>query len=159
MEVARLFAEGLGPAPCLPESLHDVQRRAELVHKIDAPLIPDAQNVPELVAKLGARLGTIANSTMVFLPEISDGLIRLNVGLRLWAGCISAAKTIALETRSGVNTSEGRSKNMVYIEEIVRRDAIYAAGVEAAPAFKRLRGQAYSLDGVPENSIIRRFSV
>ena len=39
-----------------------------------------------------------------------------------------------------------------------RIDSIYGAGVEAPPAYKKLLKGYYSFNGVPTNSIIRRYS-
>ena len=44
---------------------------------------------------------------------------------------------------------------MLTIDSRAAQDAVYCAGVEAAPAFKRLRAQPYAMDGVPENSPVR----
>ena len=38
--------------------------------------------------------------------------IRLNLSLRLWAGCLDAAKTLSLKTQSGPNTREIRSSDI-----------------------------------------------
>jgi outer membrane murein-binding lipoprotein Lpp len=154
MEAARLFAEGLGPAPALPGSLADIQRRAEFVHQIDGRFIPNRGDVA-LFQELGARLAELAEKSRTYMPDLEDGLARVNVSLRLWAGCLSAAKTIALETSSGPNTPEGRAGLMQGIDAIAAHDPIYAAGIEAAPAFKRLRAQPYSLEGVPPASRVR----
>jgi hypothetical protein len=37
-------------------------------------------------------------------------------------------------------------------------DLVYAAGVEAAPVYKKLVKEYYSFAGVPSNSIVRRYS-
>lgn len=156
MALAYLFAEHLGRAPDLPVSLRDVDRRAELVDAVDGSFITGS-SLPEVLARLADRLRSVAEITRESLPDpdIPDGLTRVNVTLRLWAGCISAAKTIASETRSGANTPELRASIFAEIDSIADRDAIYRAGVEAAPAFKRLRKQPWSLDGVPARSPVR----
>ena len=83
---------------------------------------------------------------------------RINIALRLWSGCISAAKTIALQTKSGLNTPQIRgllfSKK---IDPTAQMDAIYREGVEAAPSFKSLRKEEYSFEGVPETSVVRKY--
>ncbi|HEX5904706.1 MAG TPA: hypothetical protein VFY50_01520 [Candidatus Nitrosocosmicus sp.] len=42
------------------------------------------------------------------------------------------------------------------IDIISKTDPIYRAGVEAAPAFKRLRNQPYSFEGVLETSPVKK---
>jgi hypothetical protein len=80
---------------------------------------------------------------------------RASIALRLWAGCLDAAKTIALETRDGPNSPELRAAAFAQIDSVAETDPIYGAGVEAAPAFKVLRRQSYSFDGVPAGSRVR----
>jgi hypothetical protein len=77
--------------------------------------------------------------------------------LRLWAGCLSAAKTIATETRDGPNTPEARAAAFAVIDSLSREDEVYAAGVEAAPTFKALHEQDYFFGGVPRTSRVRRY--
>lgn len=88
-------------------------------------------------------------------PGVEPASQRMNVLLRLWSGCISAAKMIAQSTRSGPNTSAMRANAFVAIDRVARADAIYHAGVVAAPTFKRMRDQPYSFEGVPPNSPVR----
>jgi hypothetical protein len=156
MVLALHFARTLGPTPPLPESLQRVERRAELVHRIDAPLVAHLDLV-DVVGRIATRVRDIIRVTPEFMPDVEDPIDRLNIALRLWSGCLSAAKTIAYETRSGPNDAALRARIMPEVDTIARGDPIYAAGVESAPAFKRLRGQGYSLEGVPENSPVRRY--
>ena len=65
------------------------------------------------------------------------------------------AKTIGFETRSGENTVAGRTEAFLVI--LAADDALFCAGVEARPAFKACRKQGSSLDGVPEDSAVRRY--
>ncbi len=156
MELARLLAESLGNAPALPESLRSVERRADFIHRIDGPLVvgPD---LGQIVVQIGKRVREIAEISLDYMPEVADPLVRVNIGLRLWSGCLSAAKTIALETRSGPNTPEIRTQIMRIVDSFAARDEIYAAGVEAAPTFKGIRNQGFSFEGVPGNSRVRRY--
>lgn len=78
--------------------------------------------------------------------------------LVLWSSCMSAAKTIAYKTRSGVNTPEVRGRIFVGLDRICRGSPLFRAGVQAAPAFKRGRRQRIYLDGVPEKSPVRRYA-
>lgn len=82
---------------------------------------------------------------------------RLNVVLRLWSECLIAAKTIALGTRDGQNDSKKRADNFKTIDRLASRDPVYLAGVEAAPAIKKIRKENYSFEGVPEVSPVRKY--
>jgi hypothetical protein len=90
------------------------------------------------------------------MPNIVDSLERLSITLRVWAGCLAAAKAIADETLSGPNTTAVRVELFGWIDPSAATDALFRSGVEAAPAFKTLRGESYWLDGVPDASPVRR---
>lgn len=176
MDVARVFAEYLSPAPSLPASLADPESRAALVHAIDGelvwlgthaivpedvsvvlgPVLTQEVNILAVTARSAARALEIAERTAALIPEVPDAKTRVNISLRLWSGCMSAAKTIAHETRSGPNTSEGCLRIFAeIIDPIAENDPIYAAGVEAAPAFKRLRKQPHtSLTAYPKTHVL-----
>jgi hypothetical protein len=155
MELARVFAQGLGPAPTLPAPLRAVARRAELVDAIDGSLVTGG-NIYELGFQIASRLRRVVEGSRGLVADLPDPMERINVVLRLWSGCITGAKVIAHETRSGPNSVEYRRGIVPQIEAIADQDPIYAAGLEAAPVFKILRDQTYSLEGVPENSRVRR---
>jgi hypothetical protein len=78
--------------------------------------------------------------------------------LVIWAACMSAAKTIAYKTRSGRNTPETRAKLFKAMDAAAKRSTLYRAGVEAAPLFKKRRGQRVYFDGVPAWSPVRRYA-
>ena len=44
------------------------------------------------------------------LDNLIDESQRVSIALRLWSGCLSAAKTIAIETRNGTMTPEKRKE-------------------------------------------------
>jgi hypothetical protein len=150
MDTALKWAEKIGLPPVLPKSLENVDQRARLVDHIDSKLIQNSF-LHELDAKEKAnRLNDITELSRNFISDVNDDNDIKNLLLRLWAGCMSAAKGIALETNSGPNTPERR--NMIFSKKInitSETDPIYRAGVEAAPAFKGLRNQPYSFEGVP----------
>jgi hypothetical protein len=156
MVMARVFAEALGPVPALPASLQPITRRAELVDAIDGSLVTTAGDLVDITRQIAQQIRRIEEGSRRFMPDVPDTMVRINIGLRLWSGCLSAAKTIAHDTRSGPNTPALRGRLMPEIDRIAATDAIYAAGVEAAPAFKRLRGQTYSVEGVPAGSLVLR---
>jgi DNA-binding MarR family transcriptional regulator len=156
-ETALAWARELGNAPELPASLKDPRRRAKLVDSIDAPLISGSILASLEQGEKQRRLILVAEVAASLMPEVKDTTTKSNIALRLWAGCISAAKMIALETKSGPNTPEIRDRAFTLIDSIAREDAIYRAGVESAPAFKKLRLQPISLESVPKQSAVRRF--
>src|SRR5205823_4376788 len=111
----------------------------------------------EFAAGVASRAICLAELSRALIPDVQDPVSRVNLVLRLWSGCLSAAKTIAESTRSGPNTAEERRRVFeTIIDSIAAVDIIYAAGVEAAPAFKRLADQPYFFEGVPESSCVRR---
>lgn len=151
------WAGELGGLTELPVSLKDARKRAQLVDRIDAPLISDSILAMLSPEEKQRRLAQVAQIAASYIPEVSDARSRANIALRLWAGCVSAAKMIAQETNSGPNTAEMRAKAFVQIDSIARGDNLYQAGEESAPAFKKLRLQPYFLEGVPRQSPVREF--
>jgi hypothetical protein len=87
----------------------------------------------------------------------SNEKYRKSIGLRLWSGCLSAAKVIALETRDGLNTPKMRAESFQDIDVTADRDSIFYAGVESATLFKKYSQQCYSFNGVPLSSPVRRY--
>jgi hypothetical protein len=85
------------------------------------------------------------------------GLDRCKTGeaLRVWSGCMSAAKCIALGTRNGRNWPWWRRRQARRLGELCQRDTQFARGVLAAVAFKVGRNEAWSFFGVPRDSLIR----
>lgn len=144
------------PLP-LPSTLADVQARATLILTIDKPLLVDGAGIHQWRG-FGIHLEEIGKRSEPVMPELPEDFDRVSLALRLWAGCITAAKAIRPETRSGPNNPEGRAQQFENIDALAARDAIYAAGVEAAPVFLDSRNQEYSLDGVPPDFPVRRYS-
>jgi hypothetical protein len=165
MAIAYALARGLGPPPELPPSMSDVQARARLVQAVNRPFAGEVFDLNNPLALLqgaafasGVSIKTFIDASAPLVPDVSDPIERLNVVLRLWAACLMAAKTIAHETRSGENSPDDRRKRFAMIDEAAKNDPIFEAGVEAARAFKDEMKQGYSLDGVPEDSPVRRFA-
>ena len=154
---ALAFARGLGEPPPLPEELGDVTDRAKFVIEIDGSFFTTIDQAGTFLTEFAQRLVEIDRTSGGWMRGISEALPRLNIGLRLWSGCLWAAKTIAIETRSGQNTPEMRSQAFGDIQTIGEHDPVFVAGVEAAPKFKKLREQEYSFEGVPEDSPVRRY--
>jgi hypothetical protein len=138
----------------LPEPLTDVQARAQFILKVDKPLLVDGDGIHQW-RQFGIHLEQIANDSQELMPELPEDYDRVSVALRLWAACLMAVKTIRPETRSGPNNPDGRAQAFQSIDQLAAADALYRAGVEAAPAFLDARNQDYSFDGVPADSPVR----
>lgn len=149
------LGRGLAPhAPPLPASLADVGKRAEFVNKIDRPWLVDGYGVIAW-AEMGRHLESAAAVSAAAMADVTDPLDRMSVALRVWAGCLYAAKTIANETRSGANTADARARIFTaVIDPIAADDPVFRAGVEAAPAFHAIRRKPCFLDGVPADSAV-----
>jgi hypothetical protein len=59
-----------------------------------------------------------------------------SVSLRLWAGCICAAKLVGLSTKSGPNTSQIRTSGFANVDTLATQDRTFGSGVEDAPEFE-----------------------
>src|SRR5207244_6816152 len=103
---------------------------------------------------------------MTYLTEQMDEQLRKNILLRLSMGCMDA-KAIRFRSIAGVRngvvieapmTTQHRQILFQLIDLLSKTDLIYAAGVEAAPLYKKLVKQYYSFNGVPLDSIVRKYS-
>jgi hypothetical protein len=161
MGMCWLLGLGLAPGALLPEELVSVKARARLCHQIDASMVTDfgksVEHICEDVGKHVSKLEAATAASPYFSP-LMPALERVSIALRLWAGCMSTAKTIAFKTRSGVNTVADRTRICGYIDDQAAHDIIFRAGVEAAIAFKRLRRQTVYLDGIPSSSSVLRYA-
>ena len=160
----------------LPSSLMDIEKRAKLMNEINGPLVsgnnplvaPDKMLIDLDDDEKDLRLDDIAQISMAFLTEQMDEKVRKNILLRLWTGCIEAAKAIRFNYVAGIKdgfvveapiTLQYHQALFTSLIDLHSRiDLIYAAGVEAAPAYKKLLKEYYSFRGVPSNSIIKRYS-
>ncbi len=159
MATALGWANQLGAPPQLPPSLEPVDRRAELVDAIDEPLMLHSDLHVLDRAEKESCLDDISRISRTYMTDVGDDGDRINIALRLWSGCMSAAETIAYEVKSGLNTPEKRSQVFgTIMDPMSELDQIYRAGVEAAPSFKNLRNEPYSFDGVPTSSPVRSFA-
>ncbi|OPY38189.1 MAG: hypothetical protein A4E35_00611 [Methanoregula sp. PtaU1.Bin051] len=161
METALRWANELGPSPTLPSSLQDVTERSKLVYAINTSnlansLFADFHRNLSIVEKAKCQ-NAIARLSRAYMSDVTDDKVLVNISLRLWSGCLSAAKTIAFQTMDGPNTPEKRELIFTQIEFNAQEDPIYRAGVEAAPTFKRLLKEGYSFEGVSKNSVVRRY--
>lgn len=99
----------------------------------------------------------IADKSKSYMSEDLDDNIRKNILLRLWAGCMDAAKNIALETMDGTNSPVTRKEGFFLIDLFAKLDPIYRSGIEAAPSFKKLQRQHYSFAGVSSGSAVTNY--
>jgi hypothetical protein len=160
----------------LPSSLIDVEKRAKLVNEINVPLVRGKNNNNSLTSDMmlkdlddnekNLRLDDMAQISMSYLTEQLDDKIRKNTVLRLWVGCIDAVKAIRFSSVAGIKdgivveapiTIANRQSLFTLIDLLSKTDLIYKAGVEAAPAYKKLVNQHYSFNGVPSNSVVRKY--
>ena len=98
------------------------------------------------------RLGKALRIADSFLTDKISEISKKGVILRLWSGCLDAAKSAATETLDGTTSPETRKEHFFQIDVFARWDSIYRAGVETAPALKKRRKQYYSFDGYPDHS-------
>jgi len=85
-----------------------------------------------------------------------DEKVRLNLSVRLWAGCLDAANTLALKMPSGPITGEMRSTVFTEkIDALASKDSIYKKGVEIACMWRP--SPIISFDGVPKSSPARKY--
>jgi hypothetical protein len=134
MRTVRKWSQALGNPPRRyhsQRSKYTKEKIALIVDLFDADIVQDT-NLHTLTKKEARK-------------RIDD---IIKVILRWWSGCMAMAKTIALETRDGPNTPTKRKRLAKKIYNIAKHDRIFADGVLAAVAFKNLRSQKFSLDGI-----------
>jgi hypothetical protein len=155
----------------LPLSLVDIEKRAKLLNEINTSLVKGKNGQDKMLIDLDIpekdrRLNEIAQISMSYLTEQIDDIRRKNILLRLWTGCIEAAKAIRFTYVAGITNGvvieapisiEYRQSLFNLIDLMSKTDLIYGSGVEAAPAYKKIVKEYYSLNGVPSNSIVRKY--
>jgi hypothetical protein len=94
-----------------------------------------------------------------FISEPLDDIQKISISLRLWSGCLGAAKAISAATQDGKNSPDSRKVAFEVMDTVSALDQCYKAGVETAPIWKELINQKSDVffDGVPENSPVRRY--
>ncbi len=115
-----------------------------------------AENVERLV--MPAIMG---GADPAFIFRSSPRLLGLNEeeagrSLRVWSGCLSAAKIIAIGTRSGRNWPWWRRRLSLSLDSSYGVDPYFDIGAMSAVAFKIGREEPYSFLGIPRLSFIRR---
>lgn len=157
------LAQQLGSPPKLPDSLKDLQAAVTFLDYIDSEKIGDlfySLKPDEFIVKVGEL-------TREKIPDINDGNTRANIACRLYAGCLDSAKTIRdsyVQWYPG-GTKEDRPITPKMREEAwyqlmkprSKGDALYKFGVELGPALRKIREQRVYLEGIPSDSIVRRY--
>jgi hypothetical protein len=146
----------------LPRSLQDVETRAILIDKIDMPLTLENNTANLLLEHMSPderefRIKKVLGIGNSFLLDQISETSKKNIILRLWSGCLDAAKSIAVQSRDGLTSPEIRKEHFFQIDLFASWDLIYRAGVESAPPFKRRRKESYKFEGVPNDSPVRRY--
>jgi hypothetical protein len=150
----------LGPCPRLPDSLKNADHTARFIDYIDSQIINPFRSLKteEFILK-------VIELTREKIPDISDGKVRANITMRLWAGCMDSAKTIR-NTYVDKSSPDGtlpytpeKRKNAWYqkMKPKSEEDSIYKYGVELGTVFRKIRGQPSYLEGIPKDSIVRRY--
>lgn len=139
----------------IPEKLVDLTERARFLNEIDGSMVSDFNlPLPDMCSHIGQHIKKVAMECWKWFPSTWTIFNQLGFSLRLWAGCMDAAKTIAYKTAASVNDDgDERQRLISLIEGKSKYDLVYGAGVEAAPAFKRLRKQRVYAEIRPATSL------
>jgi hypothetical protein len=139
-------------ADVFPDGLNDPSAVALFVDEVDKPLFVDGNGAWDWF-RAGEYLQHMAEAGRKVFPDMPDPA-PLGIALRLWAGCIWAAKVIDRPTISGAERHRHFTQD---IDPRAHADRAFSAGVEAAVALNALRGSSKpNLDGVPPDSPVRR---
>lgn len=162
----------------LPHKILDLFKRAKFIDYVDTTIMAnvrlwDYYNKPiDLEVFLNRLVNEPIISNLLYCPNhrVTEHT-RVGLILRLWCGCIDAAKMIRLTstltarnyafwkiTCERLVTPSERKRDSFHIDTLSQNDPIYCAGAEVGPALKSLRRQYYSLEGVSRESVIRRYS-
>lgn len=161
----------------LPHTIENLSKRAKFIDHIDTRLMASVKlwDFYSKPVDLEVFLNRLANeatiNNLLYYPSHKiTKHDRISLILRLWCGCIDAAKMIRLTsvltarnysfgkiTCEKAITSCDRKRDSLCIDILAQNDPIYCAGAEAGPVFKSLRKQYYSVDGVSRESVVRRY--
>ncbi|MFL6320256.1 MAG: hypothetical protein ACJ72Q_07265 [Nitrososphaeraceae archaeon] len=163
MSIAYEWSKPLEAIDSIPESLHDVINRAKYLDFVYKNMIAGSK-LWELNNKqqIESFLTKIDEGSIPWIYDIADGKQRINITLRLWAGCLDAAKYLQdkyVSRRNDGTVSEAiitpdmRAKAFKKtINPKASLDTIYYTGVEAAPVLRKIREQPTYSDGIPSDS-------
>ncbi len=154
VQLTILFANHLVSPPALPGSLASMnadEKADLLIAVMDKPLVeqlPLNSSDFQPYLQIATLVGRIASMTAGPIHDVPEPLNRVNLMLRLWAGYMHAAKTIANGTRSGGNTDETRKEGSLEIDRYSASDPVYAAGVDAVVVVKTKLKESFTFAGV-----------
>ncbi|MGB6673243.1 MAG: hypothetical protein WBE34_12490, partial [Candidatus Nitrosopolaris sp.] len=172
------LARTIGQIRPLPRSVQNITVRAALVNHIDSNVIANTRiwtmnhsgQILAYPGNLAIFLNRTANESSSYIPDVNDVKDLVSMALRLWVGCIEAAKMIrfssVIESNEfsfgkvsfeRIRTGRDRRIESLYINSLASMDILYLAGAEAAPELKKLRKEYYSLEGVSQNSPVRGY--
>ena len=84
-------------------------KRAKLVNEIKTPLVKGENQLANIkmltdldATEIDSRFNEIAQISMPYLTEQISDKLRKNILLRLWTGCMEAAKAICFTSVSGI---------------------------------------------------------
>jgi hypothetical protein len=167
MAIVYEFSKLLGPIDSIPESLQAVIKRAKYLDFVDRKMIAGSRLWEFNKQQIESFLANMDKESIPWIYDIADGKQRINVTLRIWAGCLDAAKNLRDKYVSRRNDgavseetilSEMREKAFKEsIDTKASSDPIYYAGVEAAPVLKRLRNEPIFSDGIPSDSPVMNY--
>ena len=134
MVVALIWGHEFSGTARLPSRLRDVSRRLALVEEVN-DLFKGGKDLvaysPDQKAAFVEDVGQRATKHLT----LRGPKRRAGISLRLWSGCLWAAKTIATETRSGQNDAPMRFQVCFELDLLSERDSVFRAGVETAVPF------------------------
>ena len=156
------LAKKLGPCPELPDSLKDVHNAATFLDFTDQKIVPFFRTL-----KTEDYLLKVDELTKEKIPDVSDGNTRANITFRLYPGCFDSAKTIrdtyvyyypnGIKEDRPIPPKERENAWYQLMKPRSEEDALYKFGVELGPILRKIRGQSVYLDGIPNDSIVRRY--
>jgi hypothetical protein len=96
MNTALRWANEIGPPPALPPCLLDARERAKLVRDVNTEALANAlfkgYQDQLSVQEKGQCLSEVAELSKIHLPTVADPAMRSNISVRMWSGCLAAAR-------------------------------------------------------------------
>jgi hypothetical protein len=139
----------------LPPSIEkDIDARATLLRRINSDL--DFSHFTENIKK-SEYFSKLVKTARSLIPDFSGTDTQI-VGLilRLWAGCISAAKILSDKDATGnMLDAKFRSDASKVIDAYANQDGVYLAGVQSASTYRAIEKEQCIFDGISEESHIR----
>jgi hypothetical protein len=184
MTILYQWAKECGDIPQLPETLRlDCMKRCKLVHFVNQQLLkmrtanihfPKILLQPDEKDRFIRILEENEDTIQSILNDVWNDRERVNIALRLWTGCLCAAKECRRTSvyehnpdgttkRQSPYTPEMRTESFEKIMITSSKDSIYEAGVEAAPVWELIENavpdKKMYLDGIPNlnNSPVTKY--